>query len=112
MAMNILATIGIYLILINAGAYQAFAMDKAYARGGHSRISEQTLLLFALVGGSLGAVTAQKVIRHKTKKEPFRTRLAWIFRFHILLVLAIAILYVFGDLVPVVERLKAAFAGA
>jgi uncharacterized membrane protein YsdA (DUF1294 family) len=29
----------------------------------------------ALIGGALGAVAAQQMLRHKTRKEPFRTRL-------------------------------------
>ena len=29
----------------------------------------------AAVGGSLGAIAAQQILRHKTRKEPFRTQL-------------------------------------
>jgi uncharacterized membrane protein YsdA (DUF1294 family) len=49
--------------------------DKQAAIDGTWRISERTLLGIAFVGGSLGAVTAQQMLRHKTRKEPFRTLL-------------------------------------
>ncbi|MCU9849084.1 DUF1294 domain-containing protein [Defluviimonas sp. WL0024] len=56
----------------NAFSYLLFAIDKKRARTGDWRISEQTLLLAAFFGGG-GAKLAQHRLRHKTKKEPFRT---------------------------------------
>lgn len=53
----------------------AFAWDKHCARNGMWRVPERTLLGMALIGGTLGAVAAQHGIRHKTRKEPFRTKL-------------------------------------
>jgi uncharacterized membrane protein YsdA (DUF1294 family) len=37
------------------------------------RISEASLLFVALIGGSVGAIIAQQTLRHKTRKEPFRS---------------------------------------
>jgi uncharacterized membrane protein YsdA (DUF1294 family) len=62
-----------YAIVINAVAYGMFALDKTAAMRGEWRISERALLLVALVGGSVGAITAQQRLRHKTRKEPFRS---------------------------------------
>ena len=39
------------------------------------RVPERTLLNLALIGGAPGAVAAQQMLRHKTRKEPFRTQL-------------------------------------
>ena len=53
----------------------AFAWDKHCARNGMWRVPERTLLGMALIGGTIGAVAAQHGLRHKTRKEPFRTQL-------------------------------------
>jgi uncharacterized membrane protein YsdA (DUF1294 family) len=66
-----------YLALVNATAFAAFGWDKRCAMSGDRRIPERTLLGLALIGGSLGAVAAQQMFRHKTRKEPFRT-LLWL----------------------------------
>ncbi|MGV8998173.1 MAG: DUF1294 domain-containing protein [Parvibaculaceae bacterium] len=43
------------------------------------RVSEKTLLTLAAVGGAFGALAGQRVFRHKTQKEPFRTYLyGWV----------------------------------
>jgi len=65
--------IGLYFLAINIAAYFAFVFDKAKARAGARRIPEKSLLRLALLGGSIGAISAQRIIRHKTHKEPFRT---------------------------------------
>jgi uncharacterized membrane protein YsdA (DUF1294 family) len=63
------------LLAINAAAFLAFWWDKRLAEARSWRVSERTLLWLALLGGSLGAVSAQQIFRHKTRKEPFRTLL-------------------------------------
>jgi uncharacterized membrane protein YsdA (DUF1294 family) len=67
--------IGGYFIFINVAAFGMFAIDKSAAEQGEWRIGEGTLLLAALIGGCVGAITAQQWLRHKTRKEPFRTTL-------------------------------------
>jgi len=49
-----------------------YAVDKSAARKNAQRISERTLHLASLLGGWPGAIIAQKTLRHKTKKQPFR----------------------------------------
>lgn len=65
-------TFWIYLTAINLFTFGAFALDKAAAESNRHRTPETTLLTLAFIGGSLGALTAQQVLRHKTRKQPFR----------------------------------------
>ena len=63
------------LIAINVIAFAAFGLDKAKARRGQYRIAESTLLLFAFLGGTLGAYAGRSLFRHKTRKQPFNSNL-------------------------------------
>ena len=53
-------------------AFVAYARDKSAARSGRWRTAESTLHLFALAGGWPGALAAQRLLRHKTRKQPFQ----------------------------------------
>ncbi|HEX5329449.1 DUF1294 domain-containing protein [Sulfuricurvum sp.] len=55
-------------ILFNLITFAIFGFDKFLARANRRRISEKTLVTLAIAGGSVGAVFAQKVFRHKTRK--------------------------------------------
>ena len=50
-----------------------YALDKRAAEQKHWRVSETILLLVGVVGGWPGAIVAQELFRHKTKKIAFRT---------------------------------------
>ena len=56
------------LVLFNLITFVVFGYDKYLARSNRRRISEKTLLTLALFGGSIGAVFAQKIFRHKSRK--------------------------------------------
>ena len=47
-------------------------MDKSAARSGGWRTQESTLHGLSLIGGWPGALIAQQVLRHKSRKEEFR----------------------------------------
>ena len=57
----------IYLVIINLIAFLLMAMDKSRARKHQWRIPEKTLLLSAIVGGSIGAIAGMYTFHHKTK---------------------------------------------
>ena len=53
-----------------------YAIDKSAAAQGKWRVSESALLLLGLFGGWPGAIIAQQVLRHKTKKRSFQAAFA------------------------------------
>jgi uncharacterized membrane protein YsdA (DUF1294 family) len=65
-------TLTIYLLTINLLALIIYAVDKRKAQKGYWRISEGFLLLLAAIGGSIGALAAMFLFRHKTSKWKFR----------------------------------------
>jgi uncharacterized membrane protein YsdA (DUF1294 family) len=79
-------------LTLNLLVFSIYFMDKQAARHGRWRISERTLLTPALIGGSLGALAAQQLLRHKTRKEPFRSILAAILILHGALIAVLAFL--------------------
>ncbi len=62
----------IYLLLTNVVSFGLFAWDKQRARQGAWRIKEQTLFLWAIIGGSLGGWLGMRVFRHKTRHLKFK----------------------------------------
>jgi uncharacterized membrane protein YsdA (DUF1294 family)/cold shock CspA family protein len=50
-----------------------YAIDKSAAQKGAWRTQESTLHLLSLVGGWPGALVAQQKLRHKSKKQSFRS---------------------------------------
>lgn len=63
----------VYLVTINIVAFAAFMVDKrASRRRSVQRVRESTLLTLAASGGAFGAVLGQQLLRHKTRKKPFR----------------------------------------
>lgn len=61
-----------YLIVINILTFLVYGIDKWKARNGKWRISEATLLLLAVIGGSIGAWAGMSVWHHKTLHKKFR----------------------------------------
>lgn len=69
--MNMSTVFIIYLILINVITFITFGVDKSRARKNRWRISEATLLILALIGGSIGAELGMYGFHHKTKHPRF-----------------------------------------
>ena len=62
----------IYLLAINAVTFIIYGIDKYKAKHAKWRISEATLLLLAVLGGSVGAWCGMKVWHHKTMHKKFK----------------------------------------
>ena len=103
-----------YLIVINAVTFFVYGIDKAASKRGKSqtrlsfsgrkqarpkgkrkakhgywRISEATLLMQAVIGGSIGALLGMKVWHHKTLHKKFKYGLP------LILLIQIAVVYLF-----------------
>jgi uncharacterized membrane protein YsdA (DUF1294 family)/cold shock CspA family protein len=65
------------LAALNLLTYGAYWLDKSAARAGAQRTPESHLHLLALLGGWPAALIAQRLLRHKSLKQPFLT-LFWI----------------------------------
>ena len=61
-----------FIIGINVITFMVYGIDKLKAKKGKWRIPEATLLLLAIVGGSIGAWIGMKVWHHKTMHKKFK----------------------------------------
>ena len=80
-------TIIYILIVINIITFLVYGIDKFKAKQGSWRISEATLLLLAVIGGSIGALLGMQVWRHKRMHKKFKYGLP------LILLAQIAIIY-------------------
>ena len=62
----------LYLLGINLLTLLLYGVDKRRARRGSWRISEKTLFVLPLLGGSAGALLGMRLFRHKTRHWYFR----------------------------------------
>ncbi|MCE8027704.1 DUF1294 domain-containing protein [Halomonas daqingensis] len=58
--------------LLSVITFAMYGIDKAAAGKGRRRTPEATLLFAGLIGGWPGALIAQRLFRHKTRKQPFQ----------------------------------------
>ena len=61
-----------YLLAVNITSILLYGIDKYKAKKGRWRISEATLLLIAVIGGSIGAWAGMRLWHHKTKHKKFK----------------------------------------
>lgn len=75
----------IFLILVNLITFFLYFLDKKKAIKDNRRISENTLILFSFLFGSLGALLGMSVCHHKTKKFKFKFFVPIFFVIHCLI---------------------------
>lgn len=61
----------IYLLIVNAISFLLMRIDKQKAKKKKWRIPEATLMGFAAIGGSIGALMGMYTFRHKTLHKKF-----------------------------------------
>ena len=80
-----------YLIVINIVTFLVYGIDKWKAKQGSWRILEATLLILAVIGGSIGALLGMRVWHHKTMHKKFKYGLP------LILLVQIALIYLILD---------------
>ena len=76
----------IYLLAINGITFFTYGIDKWKAKRSKWRIPESTLLVMAVIGGSVGAWLGIKVWHHKTMHKKFKYGVPAIFFIQVSLV--------------------------
>lgn len=64
--------LALYILIISIAAFALMGWDKHKAKCGGRRISERTLFISALLGGSVGAIGGMYFFHHKTRHWQFR----------------------------------------
>lgn len=85
----------LYLIVINALGFGLMLVDKYKARKNLWRIRESTLLLVAVLGGSIGSLIGMYTVRHKTRHLKFTLGIPVILAVQILLLSAVCFQRIF-----------------
>jgi len=67
-----LAIILLWYLAASVASLLAYGADKSAAQSGRWRVKESTLHMLALVGGWPGALVAQRMFRHKSRKPSFQ----------------------------------------
>ena len=75
----------IYLLIINVISCGLFAWDKRRSQQGAWRIRESDLLLFAIIGGSLGGLMGMYAFHHKTHHIKFKVGIPLILLLQVIL---------------------------
>jgi uncharacterized membrane protein YsdA (DUF1294 family) len=81
------------LLAINVATFALYAYDKAVAGRHRLRVPERVLHALGLLGGTVAALTAQRLLRHKVSKYAFQ-RTFWLLT--LLQAAAFAAWYVWG----------------
>lgn len=81
-----------FFLSINILTFIIYGIDKRRAQKGRWRIPESTLMILAILGGSIGALLGIKIWRHKTMHKKFKYGIPTI-----LILQTAALLYYFSE---------------
>lgn len=84
--MQTILWIACYLVAVNLLGFAIMGIDKSKAKKRAFRISEATLFIVAIIGGSIGSILGMQIFRHKTKH--------WYFKFGMPFILLIQLAFV------------------
>lgn len=89
-----------WLLFANMFSFAQMIADKHRAEAGSRRIAEASLLGWMTLGGAFGGLLASRLVRHKTRKQPFASQMAM----RAILWTAILILWWLGYLGPLATQ--------
>lgn len=92
MPIYIIQAVFIYISVISLISIFVTIYDKSAAKKHKQRISENTLILLSLLGGSVAMLATMKLIRHKTKHKKFMLGIPAIIILQVVLVLSLIFL--------------------
>ncbi|WP_084170577.1 DUF1294 domain-containing protein [Clostridium algidicarnis] len=78
-----------YFILLNILGFLSMYIDKSRSKKSQWRISESTLIIIAVLGGSIGSYLGMKKFRHKTKHSKFKYGIPFIIFIQIIIIFLI-----------------------
>lgn len=93
--MTILKLLLIYITLVSVITFIVFGIDKLKAKKSWWRIPESTLMVLAVIGGSIGALLGMYVFHHKTLHKKFTIGIPVIL---ILQIAAVAFIFIRFDI--------------
>lgn len=76
----------LYFLIVNVLEFIITGYDKFLARKQKHRIPENTIFFLAIIGGSIGLLTAMLIFRHKTAKPSFIVKFSIIILIQVILV--------------------------
>ncbi len=87
-------------LMVSLVTFGIYAYDKSAAKNNRWRVPENNLHALALFGGWPGAMMGQRILRHKTVKQPFR----FIFWLTVIINCVILFWFLFPELAHMIVR--------
>ncbi|MBU3202906.1 DUF1294 domain-containing protein [Clostridium algidicarnis] len=78
-----------YFIILNILGLLSMYIDKSKSKRSQWRIRENTLIIIAILGGSIGSYLGMKKFRHKTKHSKFKYGIPFIIFIQIIIIFLI-----------------------